>query len=308
MSKLFSCKVFTHKLIYLKLVNLRKMQKSFIVIIVIAVATIGGLYSLPKVVVDNEKKTLQQPAKENPAATANRDKNVKSDAPAVAENHTESLNAEQQKVISNLKESYTKNTGKSKVASAEALITQFVKYTRYDSAAYYANEVAKVEPSESNLMKAGGLYYEAFTYALESDKTVKMGELTRGIYQKVLDKNPNNLLAKTNMAMTYTATQTPMQGIMMLRDVIAKEPDYEPALFSLGILSIRSNQFGKAVDRFKQILRNNPANMKAALNLGYCLAELDRKEEAQKILEQVLANSKDPQEKSAANEILSKLK
>jgi tetratricopeptide (TPR) repeat protein len=284
------------------------MQKSFIAIIVIAVATIGGLYSLPKVVVDNEKKTLQQPTKENAAATANRDKNVKSDAPAVAENHTESLNAEQQKVISNLKEVYAKSTGKSKIAASEALITQFVKYTRYDSAAYYANEVAKIEPSESNLMKAGGLYYEAFTYALDSDKTVKMGELTRGIYQKVLDKNPNNLLAKTNMAMTYTATQTPMQGIMMLRDVIAKEPDYEPALFSLGILSIRSNQFGKAVDRFKQILRNNPSNLKAALNLGYCLAELDRKEEAQKILEQVLANSKDPQEKSAANEILSKLK
>ena len=284
------------------------MQKSFIVIVVIAVATIGGLYNLPKVVVDNEKKTLQQPVKENPAATANRDKNVKSDAPTVTENHTESLNAEQQKVITNLREVYAKSTGKSKIKASDELIIQFVKYTRYDSAAYYANEIAKIEPSENNLMKAGGLYYEAFTYALESGKTVKMGELTRGIYQKVLDKNPNNLLAKTNMAMTYTATQTPMQGIMMLRDVIAKEPDYEPALFSLGILSIRSNQFGKAVDRFKQILRNNPANSKAALNLGYCLAELDRKEEAQQILEKVLATSKDPQEKAAANDILSKIK
>ena len=283
------------------------MQKSFIVIIVMAIAIIGGLYSLPKVVVDNDKKTLQEPVKENAAATANRDKNVKSDAPTVTENHTESLNPEQQTAISSLKDVYTKSTGKSKITAADALITQFVKYTRFDSAAYYANEVAKIEPSESNLMKAGGLYYEAFTYALESDKTVKMGEITRGIYQKVLDKNPNNLLAKTNMAMTYTATQTPMQGIMMLRDVIAKEPDYEPALFSLGILSIRSNQFGKAVDRFKQILRNNPANLKAALNLGYCLAELDRKEEAQQILEKVLANSKDPQEKAAANDILSKL-
>lgn len=284
------------------------MQKSFIVIVVIAVATIGGLYNLPKVVVDNEKKTLQQPAKENAAATANRDKNVKSDAPTVTENHTEPLDAEQQKVIANLREVYAKSTGKSKIKASDELIIQFVKYTRYDSAAYYANEIAKIEPSESNLMKAGGLYYEAFTYALESDKTVKMGELTRGIYQKVLDKNPNNLLAKTNMAMTYTATQTPMQGIMMLRDVIAKEPDYEPALFSLGILSIRSNQFGKAVDRFKQILRNNPANSKAALNLGYCLAELDRKEEAKQILEKVFATSKDPQEKAAANDILSKIK
>jgi len=283
------------------------MQKSFIAIIATAIVTIVGLNSLPKVVVDNEKKTLQQPAKENVAATANRDKNVKSDAPSVTENHTESLSVEQQQVISNLKDVYIKSSAKNKTAAANALILQFVQYTRFDSAAYYANEVAKFEPSESNLMKAGGLYYEAFTYALDNDKTVRMGELTRGIYQKVLDKNPNNLLAKTNMAMTYTATQTPMQGIMMLRDVIAKEPDYEPALFSLGILSIRSNQFGKAVDRFKQILLNNPANLKAALNLGYCLAELDRKTEARQILGQVLSNSKDPQEKAAANDILSKI-
>jgi hypothetical protein len=37
------------------------------------------------------------------------------------------------------------------------------------------------------------------------------------------------------------------------------------------------------------------------------LAELDRKDEAKQILEKVLANSKDPQEKAAANDILSKL-
>ncbi|MES2516544.1 MAG: tetratricopeptide repeat protein [Bacteroidota bacterium] len=283
------------------------MQKSFIAIIVIALATVGGLYSLPKVVVNDEKKTLEQPAKETTTVTANRDKGVKSETPEVTESHTEALTAEQQKVIGNLREVYLKAKEKNKIKPAEELITQFVKYTRFDSAAYYAEQVVKIDPSENNLMKAGGLYYEAFTYALQSDKTVKMGEKAREIYQKVLDENPNNLLAKTNMAMTFTATQTPMQGITMLREVIAKEPDYEPALFSLGILSIRSNQFGKAVERFKQILKNNPSNSKAALNLGYCLAELDRKEEATQILEKVLTNSKDPQEKAAANDILSKL-
>lgn len=282
------------------------MQKSFIIIIVVALGTIGGLYSLPKVVVNDKKKTIEQSSTQT-TTTANRDKGVKAETPQVSDNHSDALNTEQQKVISSLRESYIKASGKGKLRFADDLITQFVKYTRYDSAAYYANEVAKIEPTESNLMKAGGLYYEAFTYALDTDKTAKMGEQTRQLYQKVLDKNPDNLLAKTNMAMTYTATQTPMQGILMLREVIAKEPDYEPALFSLGILSIRSNQFGKAVERFRQILKNNPSNSKAALNLGYCLAELDRKEEAQQILQKVLANSKDPEEKAAANDILSKI-
>jgi tetratricopeptide (TPR) repeat protein len=223
------------------------------------VLSIGALYSLPKVVVNDEKKTLEQPQKEATTVTANRDKGVKDESPASPEMHSAKLTSEQQAVIDNLKGKFQKTTEKqAKIKSAEDLVIQFVKYTRYDSAAYYAEEITKIEPSESNLQKAGNLYYEAFTYALEGDKTSLMGEKARNFYKKVLVVNPNNLLAKTNMAMTYTATQTPMQGIMMLREVIAQEPDYEPALFSLGILSIRSNQFGKAVERFKQILKNNP--------------------------------------------------
>ena len=285
------------------------MQKPFIVIITIGLASIGLLYSLPKVVVNDEKKTLEQAPKQETTVTANRDKGVKDESPASPEMHSAKLTNEQQTVIDDLKSKFQKTTEKqAKIKSAENLVMQFIKYTRYDSAAYYAEEITKIDPSESNLQKAGNLYYEAFTYALEGNKTSLMGEKARNFYQKVLVMNPNNLLAKTNMAMTYTATQTPMQGIMMLREVIAQEPDYEPALFSLGILSIRSNQFGKAVERFKQILKNNPSNIKAALNLGYCLAELDRKEEAKPILEKVLANSKDPQEKAVANDILSKIK
>jgi tetratricopeptide (TPR) repeat protein len=287
------------------------MQKPFIIITLIAVLSVGALYSLPKVVVNDEKKTLEQAPKQETTVTANRDKGVKDEHPEHSESeemHSAKLTSEQQAVIDNLKGKFQKSTDKqAKIKSAEDLVMQFVKYTRYDSAAYYAEEITKIEPSESNLQKAGNLYYEAFTYALEGDKTSLMGEKARNFYQKVLVINPNNLLAKTNMAMTYTATQTPMQGITMLREIIAQEPDYEPALYSLGLLSIRSNQFGKAVERFKQILKINPSNSKAALNLGYCLAELDRKEEAKQILEKVLANSNDPQEKAAANDILSKL-
>ncbi|MBB6004213.1 tetratricopeptide repeat protein [Arcicella rosea] len=285
------------------------MQKSFIIIIVIAFGLVGGLYSLPKVVVSDEKRKLEQSSNEVPAATANRDKPTASKTEE-SESHGATLSVEQQRVIAQLKGSYLNgSTAKVKMKAADELIAKFVEYTRFDSAAYYAEEVAnKIEPSETNWMKAGNLYYEAFTYSLQAEKTTVLGEKAREIFTKVLAKNPENLLAKTNMAMTYVSTSTPMQGITMLREVIAKEPDYEPALFSLGILSIRSNQFGKAVERFKQILKNNPSNSKAALNLGYCLAELDRKEEAKEILEKVLNNSTDSQEKAAANEILSKLK
>ncbi|WP_044172164.1 tetratricopeptide repeat protein [Flectobacillus major] len=284
------------------------MQKSFILIIVVAIGTVGALYSLPKVVVSDEKKTLEQPSQ---VATANRDKAVQPTETHTDtdEDHGSALTPQQSKVVDELRAKFLGSSDKKgKIELANKLVASFTEFTKYDSAAYYAEEVVKLDASESNIMKAADLYYEAFTYAVDNGKSAKMGEKARALYQDVLNKNPDNLLAKTNMAMTYVSTSTPMQGIMLLREVIAKEPEFEPALFNLGILSIRSNQFGKAVERFKQILKINPANAKAALNLGYCLAELDRNEEARKILEKVLANTKDPQEKAAANEILSKLK
>ncbi|MEZ4902725.1 MAG: hypothetical protein R2822_13715 [Spirosomataceae bacterium] len=104
---------------------------------------------------------------------------------------------------------------------------------KFDSAAKYAEKVALLEPSEQNLLRAGDRYYDAFGFAAESKKSVTLGAKTREWYQKALDKNPNLLNAKANLAMTYVSTETPMQGIMLLREVLANDPTNEVALFNL---------------------------------------------------------------------------
>jgi TolA-binding protein len=54
-------------------------------------------------------------------------------------------------------------------------------------------------------------------------------------------------------------------------------------------------------------LKLEPTNYKAALNLGFCLAQLDKKEEAKKILKRVLNESKDAEETKAAKELLAEM-
>ena len=130
--------------------------------------------------------------------------------------------------------------------------------TRYDSAAYYAEQLAVIQPDEKNLLRAADAYYEAYTFSVDEQKTTILGEKTRSLYNKALEKNSNLLAAKANLAMTYVNTDTPMKGISLLREVIAQDPTNEPALFNLGLLSMRSNQYAKAVDRFRQILVNKP--------------------------------------------------
>ena len=68
-------------------------------------------------------------------------------------------------------------------------------------------------------MRAGDQYFEAYGFAVDEKKAAYLGEKTREFYQKSLANNPNLLAAKANMAMTYVSTQTPMQGIMLLREV-----------------------------------------------------------------------------------------
>ncbi len=131
---------------------------------------------------------------------------------------------------------------------------------------------------------------------------------TRAYYQKALDQNPDLLSAKANMAMTYVNTPSPMQGILLLREVLDADPTNELALFNLGILSMRSNQYTKAVERFQQILQNHPTNTKAQFYLGVCLVELGRNEEAAKVLAEVKQTEKDPVIQQAIGELENRLK
>jgi tetratricopeptide (TPR) repeat protein len=223
-----------------------------------------------------------------PAGGANRDagsEKTEKVAEKEKEEHAAPLTPAQLKEISGLKSAFAAaKTDASQVKALENLMRAFMNASHYDSAAVYAANYADQHPSLTNVLRAGQLYFEAQTYALNAQKGGKMGEKARLYFTKALAIDPSNLLVKSNMAMTYVDTPTPMKGITLLREVIEQEPTFVPALFNLGILSIKSNQFGKGQERFTQILKLEPNNHKAALNLGFCLAQLDKKEEAQKIL------------------------
>ena len=108
--------------------------------------------------------------------------------------------------------------------------------------------------------------------------------------------------------MTYVSTPTPMQGILLLREVVAQSPDFEPAVFNLGLLSMRSNQFSKAAERFKHLVNNNSKNTKAAFYLGVSLARLGRNAEAKEVLEKVKIADKDPAIQAEIDILLKELK
>lgn len=299
------------------------MNKSVLLVVVLAAALTLGLYTLPKVVVRNEDRQLTQSSAgvrmsqasgrtgDQMTDSLNATASVGAVDPSQPDRsaiHEKPLSADGRKRLETLRTAFVAAGSAQKEVAGEKLIAAYRDLTRYDSAAHYAELLAVAQPSERNMLRAGDAYFEAYTFAVDEQKTAKLGEKTRDFYQKVLAGNPNLLGAKANMAMTYVNTQTPMRGIMLLREVLQQEPTNELALFNLGLLSMRSNQYGRAIERFRQILVNNPTSRKAQFYLGVSLAEAGQKDEARRVLEQVKMQEKDPQILAAVREYENRLK
>jgi tetratricopeptide (TPR) repeat protein len=290
------------------------MNKPILAVLVAAAGLTVALYSLPRVVVQNEGRQLSPRASRtngetdslNTAATARGPVDPATKDPAGT--HAEPLTDAQVRQIQRLRSQYVSAAAPAKDKAAEALLTYYRAVSRYDSAAAFAGQLARVDPAEASLMRAGNAYFEAYGFALNEQKAAGLGQQARAFYQQVLTQNPDQLTAKANMAMTYVSTDTPMQGIMLLREVLQADPTNELALFNLGLLAMRSNQMAKAVERFRQILVNDPTNRKARFYLGISLAEAGQDAEARKVLAQVKATETDPQVLATVREYEEKLK
>jgi tetratricopeptide (TPR) repeat protein len=68
---------------------------------------------------------------------------------------------------------------------------------------------------------------------------------------------------KIEKAINMVTSEAPMQGIMLLREVLAEDPENIKALSALGLFSIQSNQLEKAIGRFEQIRTIDPQNQLA---------------------------------------------
>jgi tetratricopeptide (TPR) repeat protein len=59
---------------------------------------------------------------------------------------------------------------------------------------------------------------------------------------------------KTAEAVALVNGQEPMRGIMMLREILEEDPNNAEAHWHLGLFSVQSGQYDKALERFKKVL------------------------------------------------------
>jgi outer membrane protein len=268
------------------------MLKNRIILLAVSIVLIGLLYLLPKVVVQNDPQLSE----------------TGTDPEAKADPHTTTPEALLQR-ITEIRSNYRTSTENQKKAIfADSLASLYAQAGKFDSAGWYAEQAAKFFNNEKSWVKAGDLYYEAYTFALETDKQSLLAEKVRDYLGKGLLVNPGNLEAKTKIAMTYLSSGNPMQGITMLREVLKDDPKNESALFNLGMLSIQSGQYDRAVERLQELVAINPRHIQGQLLLGIAYMNQGNKKSARAQFEKVKDMDKDPAVQATVDSYLNDLK
>ncbi len=291
------------------------MSRAQIVVIAVALVLVVGMFFLPKVVINKNNKKADLTG-----ATANRDKAAAEEEDHTGHNHAPgehptdepaahtAATKEQLQEIASLRNRFEKEKDASaKVALATELAAKYQQVSKFDSAGYYYETVANAKPTEQNFQKAGDQYFEAFSFAATEERTKFLSDKVQAMYGKVLETNPNNLDAKTNLAMTYIAGPAPMQGIALLREVLEKDPNNVKAIYNMGYLSMQSRQYDKAAERFRKLVELEPKNVNGNFYLGVALAETGKKAEAIEVFKKVKTLNNDPELHASVDDYLKKL-
>jgi tetratricopeptide (TPR) repeat protein len=272
------------------------MLKTRILLVASSLIVILLIFLLPKAVVDNDGDMTGS----SDSATAS--------TPLKDPNHTEAPLA----VLTRIKAfrlQFQEGTSNEKNAIfADSLAKLYRIAGKFDSSAWFAEESSKFFNTTESWIKAGDEYYQAYSLALDQTKQARFAEKTREYYQKALNVNPRNLDIKTKMAMTYLSSGAPMQGITMLREVLAEDPNNEPALFNMGMLSIQSGQYDRAIERLSELIKINPSHTQGHLLLGIAWMNTGEKAKARGEFLKVKEMDKDPAVLATVDSYLKDLK
>lgn len=270
------------------------MVKTRLIIVAVCAVSIWLLFQLPKVVIENEGRLTGAPVQDS--IVANLPDHVQ--APA-----------EVRRAITALKKEYAESAGKEKNAIfADSLANLYRAANQFDSAGWFAGEASEFFNTAESWTKAADNYYQAYTLALTEEKQREYAARAQQYYGKVLDREPENLEVKTKMAMTYLSSSNPMQGIMMLREVLVKDPKNELALFNMGMLSIQSGQYDRAVERLQELVEVNPRHTQGQLLLGLAWMNSGEREKARAQFEKVKEMDGDPAVQATIDSYLKELK
>lgn len=137
------------------------------------------------------------------------------------------------------------------------------------AAAIFRGKASAKSGADSLLIAAGDGFYNLLSFIKDKSIRLFVAQEAMSYYQQASGIDTTAGLPKVKMAATYMdGLEQPMQGVMLLLDVIKRDSNNLDANLLLGKYGIISGQYGKAIARLEKVVSLQPENSEALFMLG----------------------------------------
>jgi len=205
-------------------------------------------------------------------------------------------------------ESALKNNGEKDTALLDQLGRFWDQAGVPAASAIWFEKKSMIIKSEQGYLDVAYRYFDAFKSTEDSAFKNMMVTKAMANYQLVLDLNPSNLNAKTDLGVCYAeGSSEPMKGILLLREVVTADPNHEMAQFNLAMLSVKSGQLDKAIDRLNTVLKINPKRIDVFFYLGQVYSSKGDKAKAIEAFRNFVKKTEDPNAAAEVKKMITEL-
>ncbi len=209
-------------------------------------------------------------------AVANATENQSVSTQSLLEGAKTALNASQKISLLSIENQLTTSKTSADSAVAFRALAKFWADSaqRVEPYLYYTYSAALLENSEKSLTFAAQQLIDNLTTPEAPPAMLNwIAGNAKVLLEKALVINPNNDSAKINLGACYlfgNISDNPMQGILKVKEVVDKNPENAYGNLILGLGGKKSGQYPKAIERFTAVLKVQPNNMEAMVNLAEC--------------------------------------
>lgn len=222
------------------------------------IIVIGSVVALVAVLLAQPIKGLVNKEKQTAAASESKPSN-EVNLENISSMTKQGLDASLVKEISDIEGQVAKASGEDKIKLLQQLADKWDDVAKPAPQAFVYEEMAKVSQKFEYWLKAGNAYRAAYTNLQDSTLAQALNQNAIHAYEAALKANTGSLDAKTGLgAAMVSGTNNPMAGIALLREVVAADPKNLEANKTLGLFSLQSRQFDKAIERFKTVIDQKP--------------------------------------------------
>lgn len=137
--------------------------------------------------------------------------------------------------------------------------------------AYYSGQAAKLENTQKSLTFAAQFFLDGVRRQENAGLQRWMAIQAKELFEKALQLDPKNDSLKVGLGSCYlfgNISDSPMEGIQLIREVADRDPENMYAQFMLGMGGLVSGQLDKAIERLTKVVQHQPDNVEALLVLA----------------------------------------